>query len=149
MPVTDTAWDRVQDGQMTAPDLRRDSAVRREKSGPALRAFFNIASKWGLNGEEQRGLLGWPARSTFQTWKAGRRVALTYDTLVRVSLMLGIYKALHILYPNDRFADGWVKVPNTNTLFGGRAPIAFMVGGDVDSLYAVRRLLDARRGGWS
>jgi len=105
--------------------------------------------RWGTGAEEERALLGWPARSTFHKWKGGNPGTLPYDTLIRISLVLGIYKALHILYPEATFADGWVKMPNTNPLFGGGTPLAFMTGGDMDALYAVRRLLDGRRGAWN
>jgi hypothetical protein len=118
-------------------------------SGPAIRTFFNVAEAWKLTGDEQRALLGWPAESTFYNYKAGKIAALPYDTLVRISLVLGIYKDLQILYPEPPLADGWVRLPNTNPLFGGRPAIALMTDGGVDALYQVRRLLDGRRGGWN
>jgi hypothetical protein len=65
--------------------------------------------------------------------------------LVRISLVLGIYKALHILYPDDALADRWVKFPNSNPLFGGEPALARMAAG-IDGLLEVRRLLDGRRG---
>ncbi|MFN8542763.1 MAG: antitoxin Xre-like helix-turn-helix domain-containing protein [Candidatus Binatia bacterium] len=127
---------------------RRDPAVRRRLSGPGLRAFFGLADRWQLGAEEQRGLLGWPSRSTFFAWKAGKAGTLPFDTLTRLSLVLGIYKALHVLYPDEAFADGWVRMPNRNPIFRGAAPLVTMVEGGIDALYAVRRLLDGRRGGW-
>ena len=135
-------------GGVTAPAVRHEPAERRRMSGPALRAFFNIADKWNIDVDEQRALLGWPSRSTLYNWKATRDVVLPYDTLVRLSLILGIYKALHILYPDATLADRWMKMPNRNTLFGGRAPVEYALGG-LNMLYDVRRLLDARRGGWN
>ena len=60
-------------------------------------------------------------------------------------MVLGIYKALHILYPDEGLADRWVKLPNANPLFGGEPALALMTSG-IDGLYAVRRLLDGRRG---
>ncbi len=115
-------------------------------SAPANRSFFNIASRWELNVEEQRALLGWPATSTFHKYKAGQVGTLAYDMLVRISLVLGIYKGLHILYPDRQLADRWVKLPNSNPLFGGRPALTLMTEGGVDGLLQVRRLLDGRRG---
>src|SRR4051794_8356988 len=83
-----------------AADRRHDPAVRRRMSGPAIRAFLNIARAWGLSVDEQRALLGWPAASTYHKYKAGEVATLSYDTLERLSLVLGIYKALHVLYPD-------------------------------------------------
>jgi hypothetical protein len=64
-------------------------------------------------------------------------------------LLLGIYKALHILYPDDALADRWVKLPNSNPMFGGKPALSLMVDGGIDGLTQTRRLLDARRGGWN
>jgi len=126
---------------------RQDPEVRRRLSGPAVRSFLNVAAAWRLTVEEQRGLLGWPAGSTYHKYKSGDVATLSYDMLVRISLILGIYKALHILYPDPGLADAWVKLPNANPLFGGRPALAAMIDGGIDGLYRVRRLLDARRGG--
>ena len=131
------------------PDRRRDPKIRRQMSGPAIRAFFGIAEEWRLNNEEQRALLGWPPESTFYKYKAGQVATLPFDTLMRISLVLGMYKALHILYPDPELADRWVRLPNSNPLFGGRPALTLMTEGGMDALYQVRRLLDGRRGGWN
>ena len=118
-------------------------------SGPAMRTFLRIAETWSLTNQEQRALLGWPPEATFYKYKAGQVAALSYDTLMRISLVTGIYKALHILYPEVQLADGWVRLPNTNPLFGGGPALALMTEGGIDGLSQVRRLLDSRRGGWN
>lgn len=130
-------------------DRRRDPKIRRQMSAPAMRSFFRIADAWALNAEEQRGLLGWPAESTFYKYKAGNVGTLPYDMLIRISLVLGIYKALRILYPEPGLADRWVKLPNSNPLFGGQPALSLMTGGGIDGLCQVRRLLDGRRGAWN
>jgi hypothetical protein len=137
------------------PDKRQDPKVRKQLSGPALRAFFQIADTWNLNVGEQIALLGYPGESTYFKYKAaanqsGRDTAngigtLSFDTLVRISLLLGIFKALHILYADELLARRWVKLPNANPLFGGKAALDLMASG-IDGLYQVRRLLDGRRG---
>lgn len=131
------------------PEVRPDPAVRRKLSGPALRTFFNIASAWALTVHEQRALLGWPAASTFHKYKAGDHGGLSFDTLTRLSLVIGIYKTLQILYPEPAFADRWVRMPNSHELFGGRPALSVMTDAGIDGLYRVRRLLDGRRGGWN
>ena len=128
---------------------RSDPKIRRQMSGPAMRTFFNVAAAWKLTNEEQRALLGWPPESTFYKYKAGQVTILSYDTLERISLLVGIYKDLHILYPEPALADHWIRLPNTNPLFGGKPALALMTGGGMDALYQVRRLLDGRRGGWN
>jgi hypothetical protein len=131
----------------TTPAERAKPEVRKRMSGPAIRTFFNIAEKWQLSAKEQMALLGSPAPSTFYKYKAGDIGTLSIDVLTRISLVLGIYKDLHILFPDAALADRWVKLPNTNPMFGGTTPADIMTQGDMDPLYRVRRLLDARRGG--
>ncbi|MDQ3170190.1 MAG: MbcA/ParS/Xre antitoxin family protein [Acidobacteriota bacterium] len=126
--------------------LRPDTLARKRLSAPALRAFFPIAAAWGLSVNEQRALLGWPPASTFHKYKSGNAGTVSFDTLTRVSLVLGIYKALQLLYPEPRLADAWVRMPNSNVAFGGRPPITLMTDDGMDGLYRVRRLLDGRRG---
>lgn len=128
---------------------RSDPDVRRRLSGPALRTFFNIAAAWTLSVTEQRALLGWPAPSTFHKYKSGNHGTLSFDTLTRLSLIVGIYSGLQVLYPEAVFADAWVRTPNSHPLFGGRPAMALMTDGGIDGLLKVRRLIDARRGGWS
>ena len=88
---------------------RQDPSVRRRLSAPALRGLFAIAREWGLTTNEERGLLGWPPSSTFHKYKSGDAGVLSFDTLTRISLVLGTYKALHILYPEATFANRWMK----------------------------------------
>lgn len=126
--------------------LRPEPEARKRLSGPALRAFFPIAAAWDLSVVEQRALLGWPAASTFHKYKAGSSGTLSFDTLTRLSLILGIYKALQLLYPEPTLADAWVRMPNSNEIFGGNPPLALMMDDGIDGLYRVRRLLDGRRG---
>lgn len=121
-----------------------------EMSAAGLRAFFNIARDWDLSAEEQIVLLGSPGRSTYFKWKASPASArLGRDTLERLSLLLGIYKALQILLPQPTAADTWVKRPNSAPPFGGRRALDRMLAGNISDLVAVRQYLDAMRGGWA
>jgi hypothetical protein len=63
-----------------------------------------------------------------------------------VSYLLGIHQALHVLYPDSRLADEWVRRPNTNALFAGRAPLEVLLDGGIAAMDRTRALLDARRG---
>ena len=146
---------RAKAAATTAPDAtwmplpaaeRQDPEVRRRLSAPALRGFFAAARAWRLTVAEERALLGWPPASTFHKYKSGDPGPLSFDTLTRISLVLGIYRALQILYPEPAFADRWMRMPNINPLFGGRAPIEFVGDAGLDGLFQLRRLLDSRRG---
>ena len=127
--------------KQTAPAI-----AQRDLSGPALRAFFNIASAWNLNVKQQRTLLGNPPGSTFFKWKRELAGSLPRDVLERISYVLGIYKALQILIPDAERADAWISSPNTAPVFGGHSALDRMLGGNVGDLYTVRQYLDAQRG---
>jgi Protein of unknown function (DUF2384) len=121
-----------------------------QMSAAGLRAFFNIARDWNLSADEQIVLLGKPGRSTFFKWRHEPETArLSRDTLERLSLLLGIYKALQILLPQPSAADSWVKRPNSAAPFGGRRALDRMLAGNISDLVAVRQYLDAMRGGWA
>jgi hypothetical protein len=120
----------------------------RNLSGPALRAFFRIAARWGLDTTQERTLLGHPPSSTFFKWKKAPQDAnVSRDVLERISYVLGIFKALEILFPDPARADAWLKRPNDAPLFGGRSALERMLGGNVADLYVVRQYLDGQRGG--
>jgi hypothetical protein len=113
-----------------------------------LRAFFAIADKWALTPDEAMALLGHPSKSTFYNWKKGEtgQVAHSFDLASRISYVLGIFKALEILYQRPELADQWVRRPNK--AFGGRSAMERMRAGHMVDLAAVRDYLDSVRSGW-
>lgn len=127
------------------PDLT--SRTERERlSGPALRAFFNIMTRWRVRDEDARALLGGVSNGPFYEMKRKPDRTLDPDRLMRVSYLVGIFKALRILH-GEALADEWVHLPNTNPVFGGQTPLQFMMRGGLPAMQTVRRLLDARRAG--
>jgi len=149
--MSSAAVHRLSTAAARAPKLSPGAAPSMaEMSAAGLRAFFNIARDWRLAIDEQIVLLGSPGRSTFFKWKAAPESArLSRDTLERLSLLLGIYKALQILLPEPAAADAWVKKPNGASPFGGASALDRMLAGNVSDLVAVRQYLDAMRGGWA
>lgn len=116
-----------------------------KKSAIGLKAFFGITQKWGLSCEQESVLLAVP-KSTLYRWKQKGEVSLTPDTLERISYILGIYKALRILLPNEESANKWIHKANTAPLFGGKSALTKLMKGHVIDLADVRRYLDAERG---
>lgn len=123
-----------------------DKGVRERLSSGALRAFFNIMERWKVRDDDARSLLGGISNGPYYELKKNPERVLDADRLQRISYLVGIFKALHILY-SERLADAWVTRPNTNRIFAGLSPLEFMIRGGLPSLAVVRRLLDARRGG--
>ena len=131
---------------MTAQPAARasDNLLDRPTVGPvAMKAFFNLASEWGLATDQQIVLLGRPSRRTYYRWKNGEISSIPHDTLERISVLLGIYRSAHTLLPVPERANAWVK--RANRAFNGESALDVMLGGRVDDLYQVRRYLDAWR----
>ena len=106
----------------------------------ALKVFFFIMSVWDVSMKEQIVLLGNPSESTFCNLKEGKTTALSLDTLKRISYIIGIYKALRILFSDREYANSWPKKPNT--AFNKRSALEFMLEGSISSLRDMRRHID-------
>lgn len=123
-----------------------DRETRARLSGPAVRAFFNIVATWEVKDQDARLLLGGVTNGPYYELKRHPDRVLDTDRLTRVSLLIGIFKALNILY-SEPLANTWPRLPNANRLFGGATPLAYMTRGGLPAMLTVRRLLDARRAG--
>jgi hypothetical protein len=130
-----------------APLIDLTSRPERERlSAAALKGFFNMMDRWDIRDEDARSLLGGISNGPYYTWKKQPERLLAADVLTRISYLVGIFKALNILY-GEKLADEWVRLPNNNRIFGGGTPLDYMARGGVPAMQIVRRLLDARRGG--
>ena len=132
--------------EFNAPQSLSGSTAAIDAIDPSVvkRAFFRIVESWGMDDAEARVLLGQPSRTTFYAWKKGEGGKLSHDTLERVSYVLGIYKALELMFPNPTQSDGWMR--RTNSAFGGRSALEHALGGRVVDLAKVRQYLDFVRG---
>lgn len=125
--------------------LQRGSSV----ASSLLPAIFNIFKQWHLTGAQQMTLLGLSNEKTLYNWKGQPgKAKLTRDLLERASYILGIYKSLQILLPEQTLADRWLATANDNPLFNGTAPLERLLAGQVVDLAVVRDFLDAERAGW-
>jgi hypothetical protein len=123
------------------------SKKERERLSPAaVRTFFNIMARWSVRDEDARMLLGGMSNGPFYQMKKNRERMLDTDRLTRISYLIGIFKALNVLY-SEKLADRWVQLPNSNPIFNGQTPLAYLMKGGIPAMQTVRRLLDARRGG--
>jgi len=119
--------------------------ITNEEARAMFRAVLNLFGKWGLNDEQAAILLDAPIR-TYRRWKAGDLGRIDRDGKARLSNLLGIHKALRIIFQEPQRGYGWIKTPNE--AFGGRSALAVMLGGELTDLMRVRRYLDAERGAW-
>ncbi len=128
-------------------DRPQSRGIQNNTLAAGMRAFFQIAEKWKLSNEEAMALLGHPSKSTFHNWKSGNvnNMAHSFDLASRISYVLGIFKALEILYQRPEMADAWVRRPNA--AFGGQSALERMCAGHMVDLASVRDYLDSVRGG--
>ena len=125
-----------------------DAAAARRLGAAGMRTFVGIADEWQLPVAARRTLLGDIGESTYHKWRQGDVGTPSRDQHERLSLLLGIYKALHLLFSDDATGVRWLKSPNRDSDFGGQSPLERMRRGSIEDLYAVRRYLDGWRGSW-
>ena len=111
------------------------------------RMVVALLDHWKLAPNDQALVLGLSAqsRSSIARYRRGEPLADSADLLARAGHLLGIHKALRILFPHDRdLAYAWVTTPNRR--FGDVAPLEIMKRHGYEGILAVRRYLDFERG---
>lgn len=113
-------------------------------AAPALRAFTRVASAWSLTAQEQSAILGRPVDVACSQLDAGTMDSDWPETLQRIGFVLGIYAALHTLFPDQQQADGWIRRPNAGVPFKGAPALALMCTGQLGNLEIVRGYLEGQ-----
>jgi hypothetical protein len=130
-----------------SPLVDLSARAERERLSPAaIKAFLNIMTKWRVRDEDARALLGGISNGQFYDLKKNPERTLDVDALTRIAYLIGIFKALNILH-SGKLADAWVHRANTNRIFNGQTPLAYIIKGGLPAMQTVRRLADSRRGG--
>ena len=122
-----------------------DSPITAAEAAATFRAALNLMRLWGVTDREAAVLLDLPPR-TFARWKAGGPGPIGRDAAARLSNLMGIHKALRLIFAEPQRGYAWVKAPNS--AFGGKSALEVMLGGELTDLMRVRRYLDAERGAW-
>ena len=131
---------------MQAPARQVDLRTRTNRERLA-KLVVALLDHWQLRLPDQAALLGLSAhsRSTIARYRKGEPFADSADLIARAGHLLGIHKALRILFPHDRgLVYRWVSAPNRR--FGGAAPLDIMKKHGYEGILAVRRFLDFERG---
>lgn len=129
----------------TSPPEFSPAPITDEEGAAMFRAALNLFRLWGITDDEAAILLDLPVR-TYRRWKAGDLGRLDRDGKARLSNIMGIHKALRIIFRESQRAYAWIKAPNA--AFGNRTALDIMLGGELTDLMRVRRYLDAERGAW-
>jgi uncharacterized protein (DUF2384 family) len=113
----------------------------------AITSALNIMDKWSCSEKEKMALLG-IGRSTLHKYHSTPASArLSPDLLERISYLLNIHAILRMLFENPENVYGFMRMPNHNAFFNGKAPMEILSTGLVSALYEVHRHLDAIRDG--
>lgn len=124
------------------------------KHGAAgLRWLFEKRDRWGLTMEDLGILLGGFGRRTLSDWQRKvnqkNEIDLSRDVMERISLLLGIHKALTLITPDGHEDLAWQWFQKPVDLMGLRGQSIrdyLLQQGSMDALYYIRRNLDAMRG---
>lgn len=116
-----------------------------DEAAAMFRAVVNLFRLWRITDEEAAVLIDLPAR-TYARWKAGGAGRISRDGKARLSNLMGIHKALRLIFTEPQRGYDWIKRPNAT--FGGKSALDVMLGGELTDLMRVRRMLDAERGAW-
>lgn len=129
------------------PEQVRDIDLRQRGNRARLaRMVVSLFDHWRVSASDQASLLGLSpdSRATVARYRKGEPLADSADLLARAGHLLGIHKALRIMFAHDRdLAYRWVSTPNRR--FGGRTPLETMKRA-YEGILAVRRYLDFERG---
>lgn len=110
------------------------------------RAFVKLAALWEITDEQAAVLMGDVSVRTWRRWKVGDLGRAGIDVAARLSNLMGIHKALRLLFKEPARGYGWIRRPND--AFGGASALDIMLGGQITDIMRVRRYLDAMRGPW-
>ncbi|WP_084396420.1 antitoxin Xre/MbcA/ParS toxin-binding domain-containing protein [Henriciella aquimarina] len=126
------------------PGAEADPMISDEEGAALARAAINLFRHWGITDREACTLLGGLSTRTYARWKDGEIGRLTVDQKTRLSVLMGIHKALRMLFTDQERVHRWIKKPNA--AFNGRSALDLMLRGYLTDMFRVRHYLDAARG---
>lgn len=129
----------------TGPLAFSPDPITQDEGAALFRAALNLFGKWGLTDEQSATLLDMQLR-TFRRWKAEGPGRISRDGRARLSNLMGIHKALRIIFNEPSRGYAWIRT--ANSAFGGASALDVMLGGELTDIMRVRRYLDSERGGW-
>ena len=121
------------------------SPITDAEGAAMFRACLNLFRLWKISDADAAVLLDLPPR-TFARWKTGVTGRIGRDQKARLSNLMGIHKALRLIFREPERAHAWPTRPNS--AFDGHSALDIMLGGELTDLMRVRRYLDAERGAW-
>jgi len=110
------------------------------------RTVGNIFARWGVTDGEAAVILGGISAKTFRRWREGAYGRVNRDLADRLSYVIGIHRALRVIFREPANGYAWMRRPNEE--LGGGTPVELLLRGGMGDLERLRRYLDSVRGGW-
>jgi hypothetical protein len=129
----------------TRPKDFSPTPITDAEAGAMFRAAVKLFERWALTDDQAAALLDLPVRS-YRRWKTSGAGRIDRDQKARLSNLMGVHKALKIIFRDTQRGYDWVR--QNNAAFFGKSALDVMLGGELTDLMRVRRYLDAERGGW-
>lgn len=112
------------------------------------RVLTALFERWDLPTDVQLSLLGLSpeSRKLLGLYRRGERgLPASRDALDRAGYLLGMHKALRLLFPeNPTLRYGWIRMRNRQ--LDGRTPLEVMLEDGLVGLARIARFLDFQRG---
>ena len=96
----------------TEPQAFRADPVTQDEAAAMFRAALSLFGKWELTDEQAATLLDMPVR-TFRRWKAEGPGRISRDGRARLSNLMGIHKALRIIFSEPQRGYAWIRAGNS------------------------------------
>ncbi|MGI9523176.1 MAG: MbcA/ParS/Xre antitoxin family protein [Hyphomicrobiaceae bacterium] len=110
------------------------------------RAIIILFAKWRVKDADAAIILGGISTKRLQRWRDGDYGRVTRDLADRLSNLLGIHKALRIIFSDPQRGYDWMSTQSP--IFGDQSALDLLLRGGMEDLIRVRRYLDSVRGGW-
>ena len=140
----DTMLSLVRTEEVAAPN--GEAGYSRAEIEAMQRTVGAIFARWGISDVDAAVILGGISAKTFRRWRDGEYGRVNRDLADRLSYVIGIHRALRIIFAEPAQGYGWMGRPNAE--LDGLTPVQLLMRGGMDDLRRLRRYLDAVRGGW-
>jgi hypothetical protein len=127
---------------MISKDKSMSEYNLKEVSSVALSAFWNIMDQWGVKSEDQIAFIGIKTDLSCDELKEMNVSSLSSEMIVRISLVLKIYKYLEILFPSLEQSRAWIK--KNNDAFGDKTALMVILSDKKSGLLAVDEYLNSQ-----
>ena len=105
-------------------------------------AVIALFDHWNLSSEQRSNVLGGIQQTTLDCWRRGVFEPIEPNIALRLSLLMGIHKALRTLFIDDERAYAWVSTPNAD--FDERPPVDILMSSDdLEGFFQIRSYLNA------